>query len=85
MDEYSNKIQPVQPVEKTHMFIYSYPVFNQEKKKRKQEKPIVSFKELLDEELRKQEQCKEVVQPQSVTMKPTLRYNDMIDLLNLEK
>lgn len=84
MDEYSNKIQPVQPVEKTHMSIYSYQVFSQEKKKRKQSESSISFRELLDRELRKQEQCKEVVQPQSVTMKPTLRYNDMIDLLNLE-
>ena len=83
MNEYSNKIQPVQPVEKTHMSIYSYPVFNQEKRKRKQSESSISFKELLDEELRKQEQCEEIVQPQSVTTKPVLRYN-MIDLLNLE-
>lgn len=42
MNEYSNKIQPVQPVEKIHhMSIYSYPVFNQKKKKRKQEEPTV--------------------------------------------
>lgn len=83
MSEYLNRIQPVQPVEKIHMSIYSYPVFNQEKKKRKQSESTVSFKELLDEELRKQKQCEKVVQPQSVTTKPVLRYN-MIDLLNLE-
>lgn len=53
MNDYSDKIQPVQPVEKTHMSIYSYPVFNQEKKKRKQEEPTVGFKELLDKELEK--------------------------------
>lgn len=85
MSEYSNKIQPVQPVEKTHMSTYSYPVFNQEKKKRKQSENSISFKELLDEELRKQqERCEEVVRPQPVTTKSTLRYN-MIDLLDLEK
>lgn len=83
MSEYSNKIQPVQPVEKTHMSTYSYPVFNQEKKKRKQSENSISFKELLDEELRKQEQHEEIVQPQIVTTKPTLRYS-MINLLNLE-
>lgn len=83
MSEYSNKIQPVQPVEKIHMSIYSYPVFNQEKRKRKQSESSISFKELLDEELRKQEQCEEVVQPQSANTKPALRYN-MIDLLNLK-
>lgn len=83
MSEYSNKIQPVQPVEKIYMSIYSYPVFNQEKKKRKQSESSISFKELLEEELRKQERCEEVVQPQSVTTKPVLRYS-MIDLLNLE-
>lgn len=84
MSEYSNKIQPVQPVEKIHMSIYSYPVFNQEKRKRKQSESSISFKELLDEELRKQKQCEEVAQPQPVTTKPVLCYN-MIDLLNLEK
>lgn len=83
MSEYSNKIQPVQPVEKIHMSTYSYPVFNQEKKKRKQSESSISFKELLEEELRKQEQREEVAQPQPVTTKPTLRYN-MIDLLNLK-
>jgi len=83
MNEYLNKIQPVQPVEKNHMSIYSYPVFNQEKRRRKQEEPTISFKELLDKELKKQERCEEVVRPQLVTTKPTLRYN-MIDLLNLE-
>jgi len=83
MNDYSDKIQPVQPVEKTHMSIYSYPVFNQEKKKRKQEEPTVSFKELLDRELRKQEQYEEVAQPAPVTTKPVLHYN-MIDLLNLK-
>lgn len=83
MNEYSNKIQPVQPVEKTRMSIYSYPVFKQDKRKRKQSESSISFKELLEEELRKQEQRKEVVQPQSVTAKPVLHYN-MIDLLNLE-
>lgn len=83
MSEYSNKIQPVQPVEKTHMSTYSYPVFNQEKRKRKQSESSISFKELLDEELSKQEQCKEVEQPQPVTAKPVLHYN-MIDLLNLK-
>lgn len=82
MSEYSNKIQPVQPVEKVHMSIYSYPVFNQDKRKRKQSESSISFKELLEEELRKQEQCEEIVQPQSVTTKPALCYN-MIDLLNL--
>ena len=83
MNDYSDKIQPVQPVEKIHMSIYSYPVFNQEKRKRKQSESSISFKELLDEELRKQERCEEVVRPQSVNTKPALRYN-MIDLLNLE-
>lgn len=83
MNDYSDKIQPVQPVEKIHMSIYSYPVFNQEKRKRKQSESSISFKELLDEELSKQEQCKEVVQPQPVTAKPVLHYN-MIDLLNLK-
>ncbi len=82
MSEYSNKIQPVQPVEKIHMSIYSYPVFNQDKRKRKQSESSISFRELLEEELRKQEQCEEVVRPQSATTKPTLRYS-MIDLLNL--
>ena len=83
MNDYSDKIQPVQPVEKIHMSIYSYPVFNQEKKKRKQSESSISFKELLDEELRKQKQCEEAVQPQTVTVKSVLRYS-MIDLLNLE-
>ena len=83
MSEYSNKIQPVQPVEKIYMSIYSYPVLNQEKRKRKQSESSISFKELLDEELRKQKQCEEAVQPQTVTVKPVLRYS-MIDLLNLE-
>lgn len=83
MSEYSNKIQPVQPVEKIHMSTYSYPVFNQEKRKRKQNESSISFKELLEEELRKQKQCEEIAQPQSVTTKPTLRYS-MINLLNLE-
>ena len=83
MDEYSNKIQPVQPVEKTHMSIYSYQVFSQEKKKRKHSESSISFRELLDKELRKQEQCEEVVQTQFVTVKPALRYDMMIDLLNL--
>lgn len=82
MSEYSNKIQPVQPVEKVHMSIYSYPVFNQEKRKRKQSESSISFKELLEEELRKQKQCEEVVNPQSVITKPMLRYS-VIDLLNL--
>lgn len=76
MNDYLDKIQPVQPVEKIHMSIYSYPVFNQEKKKRKRNESSISFKELLDEELRKQERYEEVV-------KPVLHYN-MIDLLNLE-
>ena len=85
MNDYSDKIQPVQPVEKTHMSIYSYPIFNQEKKKRKQEEePTVSFRELLDRELRKQEQCEEVAQPAPVTVNPTLCYS-MMDLLNLKK
>lgn len=84
MNDYSDKIQPVQPVEKTHMSIYSYPVFNQEKRKRKQSESSISFKELLDEELRKQERHEEVIQTQPVTAKPVLRYS-MIDLLNLEK
>ena len=85
MNEYSNKIQPVQPVEKIHhMSIYSYPVFNQKKKKRKQEEPTVSFRELLDRELRKQEQCEEVAQPAPATAKPALCYR-MMDLLNLKK
>jgi hypothetical protein len=84
MNEYSNKIQPVQPVEKIHMSIYSYPVFNQEKRKRKQSESSISFRELLDRELRKQERCEEVAQPAPVTVKPTLCYNVM-DLLNLEK
>ena len=75
MSEYSNKIQPVQPVEKVHMSIYSYPVFNQDKRKRKQSESSISFKELLEEELRKQKQCEEVVQPQPITTKPTLCYN----------
>ena len=83
MNEYTNRVQPVQPVEKIHMSIYSYPVFNQEKRKRKQNKSSMSFRELLDKELRKQEQCEEVVQTQSVTVKPALRYDMMIDLLNL--
>ena len=83
MNDYSDKIQPVQPVEKIHMSIYSYPVFNQEKKKRKQSESSISFKELLGEELRKQEQCEEAVQSQTVTAKPVLCYN-MINLLNLE-
>ncbi len=83
MSEYSNRIQPVQPVEKIHMSIYSYPVFKQDKRKRKQSESSISFKELLEEELRKQERCEEVVQPQSATTKPMLHYNT-IDLLNLE-
>ena len=84
MNDYSDKIQPVQPVEKIHMSIYSYPVFNQEKRKRKQSESSISFKELLDRELRKQERCEEVAQPAPVTVKPALCYNVM-DLLNLEK
>ncbi len=84
MSEYSNKIQPVQPVEKIHMSIYSYPVFNQDKRKRKQSESFISFKELLEEELRKQEQCEEVAQPAPATVKPTLCYS-MMDLLNLKK
>lgn len=84
MNDYSDKIQPVQPVEKTHMSIYSYPVFNQEKKKRKQEEHTVSFRELLDRELRKQEQYEEVVQSAPANAKPTLCYS-MMDLLNLKK
>ena len=67
------------------MSTYSYPVFNQDKRKRKRSENSISFKELLDKELRKQqEQHEEVAQSQSVTVKPMLRY-DMIDLLNLEK
>ena len=84
MNEYSNKIQPVQPVEKIHMSIYSYPVFNQEKRKRKQSESSISFRELLDRELRKQEQCEEVAQPAPATAKPVLCYR-MMDLLNLKK
>ena len=86
MNDCLNKIQPVQPVEKTHMSIYSYPVFNQEKRKRKQSENSTSFRELLDRELRKQKQgrCEEVAQSASATLKPTLCYS-MMDLLNLEK
>lgn len=84
MNEYSNKIQPVQPVEKIYMSIYSYPVFNQEKRKRKQSESSISFRELLDRELRKQERCEEVAQPAPAPVKPTLCYSVM-DLLNLKK
>ncbi len=91
MNEYSDKVQPVQPVEKTRMSIYGYPVFNQEKKKRKQEEPTDSFKELLDKELEKLRienefklQPHEEFLPLNVSekVKPILNYS-MMNLLGL--
>ena len=91
MNDYSNKIQPVQPVERIHMSIYSYPVFNQEKKKRKQKESTVSFKELLDKELeklRKENEFKPQSNEELVSLdvpekvKPILSYS-MMNLLGL--
>ena len=91
MDDYLDKIQPVKPVEKTYMSIYSYPVFNQEKKKRRQGEPTVSFKELLDKELEKLRKENEFkFQPHkelissdvSEKVKPILNYS-MMNLLGL--
>lgn len=91
MNDCSDKIQPVQPVEKTHMSIYSYPVFNQKKKKRKQEESTISFKELLDKELEKLRKENEFkLQPHeellslnvSEKVKPILSYS-MMNLLGL--
>ena len=45
---YSDRVQPVQPVEQIRMLVKSYPKQEDSKKRKREERSMLSFKELLE-------------------------------------
>lgn len=87
MNDYSDKIQPVQPVEKIRMLVKSYPKQEDSKKRKREEKSTLSFKELLEKAIAETNDSRDALildMPSVLVERPSIssQYNVMNMLFN---
>lgn len=87
MNDCSDKIQPVQPVEQIRMLVKSYPKQEDSKKRKREEKSMLNFKELLEKAIAEANDSRDALildMPSVFVKQPSIssQYNAMDMLFN---